>query len=269
MWILLDGPYLLRYRDGKLEDAYARFGMQDSAFTAMSRDSKGGLLLSGLGHPTLRYRDGKFETVAHSDEGPGTVLSVTETRDGRIWMGTPDDGLFRIDQEHISNVSRELANSKVNALLPASNGGLWIGTDAGIKFWDGSALAKIGPLSSIGQLQILAMIKDRQANVWIGTNHGLFRMAPDGAISPDPDSNGKVTTICEDRDGDIWFGGLRGIERLRNGIFTTYSTAQGLPSESTGPIYVDFEGRTWFAPLSGGLYWLKDGRVGRVFNRWS
>jgi signal transduction histidine kinase/ligand-binding sensor domain-containing protein len=264
LWILLDGPHLLRYREGRFEDAYAAFGMQDVAFTAMSRDNKGGLLLSGLGHPALRYRDGKFERVAHVEQVPGTVISITETRDGRIWAGTRDDGLFRIGQEHLSNVSKELANSKVNSLLPANSGGLWIGTDAGIKFWDGSGLANTSSLSSIDQLEILAMIKDRQANVWVGTNHGLFRITPDGTISPDRDSDGEVRTIYEDRDGDIWFGGLRGIERLRDGMFTTYSTSQGLPSESNGPVYVDREGRTWFAPLSGGLCWLKNERVGRT-----
>jgi ligand-binding sensor domain-containing protein len=47
-------------------------------------------------------------------------------------------------------------------------------------------------------------------------------------------------------------------------MFTTYSTAQGVPTENNGPVYVDGEGRTWFAPISGGLYWLKDGRVERI-----
>src|SRR4030081_3129776 len=107
-------------------------------------------------------------------------------------------------------------------------------------------------------------MKDSQGNVWVGTNRGLFRLTPDGAISPDRDSDGEVTTIYQDRDGDIWFGGLRAIEKLRDGTFTTYSTAQGLPSESNGPVYIDPEGRTWFAPLSGGLYWLQDGHVGHI-----
>ena len=264
LWILLDGPHLLRYREGRFEDAYTRFGMQDLAFTAMALDHMGGLLLSGLGHPTLRYRDGKFQPIARVGEIPGTVISIAETLDGRVWMGTRDDGLFRIDQEHVSNVSKELANSKVNSLLPANSGGIWIGTDAGIKFWDLNGLDNKSSLSPIDQLQILAMIKDYMGNVWVGTNHGLFRITQDGAISPDRDSDGEIRTIFEDRDGDIWVGGQRGIERLRDGMFTTYSTAQGLPSENNGPVYVDLEGRTWFAPLSGGLYWLKDGRVGRI-----
>ena len=37
-----------------------------------------------------------------------------------------------------------------------------------------------------------------------------------------------------------------------------------LPAENNGAVYTDEEGKTWFAPISGGLYWLKDRRVGRV-----
>ena len=36
MWILVDGPHLLRYRKGQFEDAYARFGLKQHAFTAIS-----------------------------------------------------------------------------------------------------------------------------------------------------------------------------------------------------------------------------------------
>ena len=70
--------------------------------------------------------------------------------------------------------------------------------------------------------------------------------------------------MFEDRDGNLWIGGPRGIERWRDGVFTTFSTAQRLPSESPGPLYVDAAGRTWFGPSAGGLYWLHHGRVGRV-----
>jgi signal transduction histidine kinase/ligand-binding sensor domain-containing protein len=264
LWIRIDGPHLLRYREGRFEDAVVRYGLGEAAFTAMSLDGEGHLLLWGIKNRTLRYRDGKFQSIGTSDDMDGIAISVAETRDRRVWMGTRDLGLFRIDQGSLFNVSKQLADTSVNTLLPANNGGLWIGTDAGIEFWDGNRLAKTGLPSFIKQLQILALTKDHEGNVWVGTNHRLFRIAPDGAISPDRDWDSEVTTIYEDRDGGIWFGGSQGIERLRDGMFTTYSTAQGLPSENNGPVYVDVEGRTWFAPLSGGLYWLKDGHVRRV-----
>ena len=267
MWIRLDGPHLLRYRERRFEDVVPRFGLNEDTFTAMSVDNDGDLILWELQNRTLRFRSGKFENVTSVGDLSGTVISIAETRDRKIWMGTRDMGLFQISQGRLSNVSSKLADTSINALLPVKSGGLWIGTDSGIEFWDGNELVKIGPQSSIKQLQILALIRDHGGNVWVGTNHGLIRISPDNTVSLDQlsrNSDNEVTAIYEDRDGDIWFGGLRGIERLQDGTFTTYSTAQGLPSENNGPVYVDSEGRTWFAPLSGGLYWVKDGRVEHI-----
>ncbi len=264
LWIRLERPHLLRYREGKFEDVVVRYDLDEATFTAMSLDNEGHLLLWGLRRKTLRYRDGKFQSIVPSGEMDGIAISIAETRDHRVWLGTRDIGLFRVNQGSLASVSRQLDGTGINALLAASNGALWIGTDAGVKLWDRDGLVdKVLP-SFTNQPQILALAKDPKGNVWVGTNHGLFRITADGAVSSDPDWDGEVATIYEDRDGDIWFGGLGGIERLRDGMFTTFSTTQGLPAENNGPVYVDSEGRTWFGPLSGGLYWLKDGKVGHA-----
>jgi ligand-binding sensor domain-containing protein/signal transduction histidine kinase len=267
LWIRLESPDMLRYRDGKFEDVLSRYDLQNITFTAMCPDRGGGLLLTGLGNVALRYHGGKFDTIANPSEVPGTVISVAVTRDGKVWMGTRDDGLFRMDDGHFTNVSQGLTDKKINVLLPAVNGELWIGTDTGVQFFNRSERNTPHLPSSIGRLQILAMALDRDGNIWVGTDHGLFRITPAGAVSLEQLSQkpgSEVTAIFQDRDGDIWFGGPSGIERLRDGMFTTYSTSDGLPSESSGPVYVDPTGRTWFAPLAGGLYWMKDNRVERV-----
>jgi ligand-binding sensor domain-containing protein len=260
VWVRLSGPRLLCYRDGRFEDAVSAFGLEAVTLTTMSSDNSGGVLLSGLGDRTLRYSGGKFETIVQTAKIPGTAISMAQTRDHRIWIGTPDNGLFRVNDGAISSVTPQLANKKINTLLAANSGGLWIGTDEGLFFWDGAQLqeANLPPLMS--QLQILALAKDPQGNIWVGTNRGLIRVTAAGTVSLDqlssrPDAD--VTTIYLDRDGALWFGGSRGIERLRDGMFTTYSRADGLPSDSNGPIYVDAKGRIWSAPLTGGLYWFK------------
>jgi ligand-binding sensor domain-containing protein/signal transduction histidine kinase len=258
---------MLLYHDGKFEDLYARFDLQDITFTATVSDHEGRVILSGLGDRTFRYEDGRLETIVSAEQNPGNVISLAATRDQSIWLGTQDNGLFRLSQGHISRVAQELENSKINALLPAETGGVWIGTDKGIHLWEGGALATLNLPSSLRHLQILALARDRGANVWIGTNHGIVRITPSGAISLDqlnPKPGFEVTAIYEDLEGDIWFGGSRGVERLQNGMLTTYSTSDGLPSSGNGSIYADSTGRLWFAPLSGGLYWLKKGQVGHI-----
>jgi len=267
LWIRLEGPRMLLYRGGKFEDPYVRLDLQDITFTATASDYEGGVILSGLGERTLRYKDGRLETIVSTEQNPGTVISLAATRDRSIWLGTQDNGLFRLSQGHISKVAQELKDAKINALLPAETGGLWIGTDHGIHLLEGGVLAKLNLPSSLRQLQILAMVRDHDTNVWVGTDHGIVRITPSGAVSLDqlnPEPGHEVTEIYEDFDGDIWYGGSRGIERLRNGMFTTYSTSDGLPSSGIGSVYADSTGRIWFAPLSGGLYWMKEGKVGHI-----
>src|SRR5712672_2019492 len=48
LWIRLDGPHLLCYRQGKFEDAVVRYALREAAFTAMSVDGEGHLLLWGI-----------------------------------------------------------------------------------------------------------------------------------------------------------------------------------------------------------------------------
>ena len=267
MWIRLDGPHLLVYRDGTFADAMARFALQEVAFTSMSLDKERRLLLWGPQSRLLRFIDGAFRRYDVTADIPGIVISAAETPDGKFWMGTREIGLYQIDKGQTLKMTEGLARTSLNTLLPASNNKLWIGTDAGLKLWStiGSGPGE-APLP-LKQRQILASIKDRDGNVWVGTDHGLVRITPDFDVSSelaDLRSNSGVTTVYEDRDGDIWFGGTHGIERLRDGVFTGYSSDQGLPSAINGPVYVDAEGRTWFAPSSGGLFWLKNHHVGRV-----
>jgi signal transduction histidine kinase len=267
LWIRLEGPNMLIYRNGIFEDALVRFDLQEITFSATALDNDGNILLAGLGDRTLRSKNGKLETVLGADSNPGTVMSMAETRDHRVWFGTRDDGLSYTADGRVTKVSADLEDTKINALLAAYNGGLWIGTDHGLQFWSGNGLTRPNLPSFVSRAQILAIVKDRNANTWIGTNNGIVRISGSGKIAPEGsafESGSKISAIYEDRDGDLWFGGPQGIERLQNGMFKSYSLSQGLPSTSNGPIYVDSMGRTWFAPLSGGLYWIEDGSVGRV-----
>src|SRR5262249_55719117 len=112
-------------------------------------------------------------------------------------------------------------------------------------------------------VQILSLMRDRDSNIWIGTAQGLLRMNGKTVSRLDESQLpiGPINTIFEDREGNIWIGGTRGLERIRDNAFLTYSAATGLPSDQGGPVYVDSENRTWFAPVDGGLYLLNDSKV--------
>jgi signal transduction histidine kinase/ligand-binding sensor domain-containing protein len=264
MWILVDGPHLYRYRNGQFEDAYARFGLHQHAYTAISIDSDGDLLLAGLNSRVFRFHDGKFDVEADASPVCATINALAGTRDKRLWIGSRNFGLIRGDRGVVSIAAKELVNKDINALTAAINGGLWIGTNDGVEYWDGKSLVNLGFPAPINHAEVLTMGKDHQANIWVGTKQGLFRINGAGVVSldrADVNQNGKITAVYEDHDGSLWYGGPKGLERLRDGMFRTYSASEGLPSENNGPLYVDAESRVWFGPASGGLYLLDSGHV--------
>jgi len=266
LWIRLDGPRLLLYHDGKFENADARYDLQGLIVTAFTYDDQHRIILTGLGDRTLRYEHGRFETILNPEDNPGIVISLAVTRDESIWLGTRDQGLFRARHSQISKASEGLAEPKINCLFPAVDGRLWVGTDEGLYVLEVGA-TKVSSVPSLRHLRILAMTQDHDNNLWIGTNHGIVRISALGAVSLDlldRKTDYEVRAIFEDADGDIWFGGPRGIEQLRNGMFRLYSAADGLTANGGGPLYVDPKERIWFAPDSGGIFLMDNGRARRI-----
>jgi signal transduction histidine kinase/ligand-binding sensor domain-containing protein len=233
----------------------------------MCTGKNGELLIAGLTNGIFRDRNGKFVTSATRDELPRLVISMIELADGVDWLGTRERGLYSLNGQRVSRFVGELPDKKVNALLSLNGRDLWIGTDKGLVRLDGKELSQISTSEALQNVEIVAMARDRESNVWIGTSNGLARVSNDGGTSVDSSqgwSAEPVTALFEDREGSLWVGRADGIERLRDSVFITYYAPGGVPSRNNGPLYVDSEGRTWFGPSEGGLYWRKEGHLGRV-----
>ena len=267
LWIHWGGPRILRYSHGKFEDVSSMLETGEPAITAIGRGANGDVLVAALISGTLRYSAGKFVRLAAPVELPNfLVISLTESQDGKVWLGTRYLGLFYATQGNISRIDKPLPDRKINCLLPINNEELWIGTDNGVVRWNGIEVTTAGLSTSLTNVQALTMIRDRDLNVWVGTSKGLIRISPQGsaAFSKRDNDSDPVTALFEDREGNLWAGTSQGIERLRESVFITYSANEGVPAENNGPVFVDSESRVWFAPATGGLYWLKEGTVHKV-----
>lgn len=267
LWIRLPGPTLVRYRAGAFERAPLESQYEHTTATTISNE--GALLTSAAYYGVLRYGKGRFEFVAPADPSVRSpIISMAQTPDGDIWMGTRDSGIFRIQKKKTFAVVTGLPDPKVNALLPGRGRDLWIGTDGGLVRWNGAELTSDGIPPGLANLQVLAIARDRDENLWVGTNStGLLRIKGTevSALSQQAGARPEaVTAVFEDREGNVWTGTANSIERLRDSAFTTYSDAEGLPTGGNIPIFVDSEMRLWFPPASGGLHWSKDGKHGSI-----
>ena len=264
LWIRPQSPGLVRYREGIFHDVSADLPRAETGVTAMCRGRNGEVLLA---RPSgnLKYDGGKLVPLGVT--AGSLVLSIAQTADGKIWMGTRDAGLFSPSEGGVSSVAEGLPDRKVNTLLAVGDRELWIGTDSGLARWNGTELTQAGLSPSLEHAQILAMARDRESNIWVGTSGGLSRVNARGVSSLEKrgrQPGGAVSALFEDREGDLWVGSAGSIERFRDSVFMTHSTPGGLQPGNNGPIYVDTDNRTWFAPSDGGLFWLRGEQMGQI-----
>ena len=289
LWILLQNTQVFRYHNGIFEPIR---GWTEGGTTAMARGMSGAVLLSSSAAGTLTYSDNHFRNLSSAalladaarvanSAPPGwraspfswldrlalptaLVTSMAQANDGKIWLATEHRGLFFLEQGRISSVSSGRTDRKISCFLPLENSELWVGTANGVLRWNGKELTSVGVPTSLLNLDVLSILRDRDSNIWIGTSRGLFRYNANGiSVLTSHETTGPVTALFEDREGSLWFGSERGLERLRDSAFVTYSLSD-LKSQSTGPLHVDSGGRTWVAPIQGGLRWLKGRKSGVV-----
>jgi ligand-binding sensor domain-containing protein len=252
LWIRRRGPNVQRLSQGRFEDALRSLSPREEFVMTVAPGRDGSVLYAGRFHGIARHAQGRFTTMAAwSADDP--VRSIVDATDERVWLGTDGSGVFVLRNGRLIAGPVILARESVEA-LSADDGGVWIATRRGLHRWNGRDPRTDPVPAAIRSLKVTCMLRDRDANLWLGTTTGLVRVAPDGAVTFDPDQARPrpVTALFEDREGSLWIGSHTGIRRLREGAFTPFARSEGLPADHTGPVLVDAAGRTWFAPVQGG-----------------
>jgi two-component system sensor histidine kinase/response regulator len=116
------------------------------------------------------------------------------------------------------------------------------------------------------QNTVRAIAQTPDGFLWLATPAGLVRF---GGIqfttfnrknTPALPEN-SITALCTDHDGALWIGTADGgLVRLRNGVFTGYTKANGLSGNSISTLYVSSDGTLWVGTHDGGLNRFHDGK---------
>lgn len=211
---------------------------------AIFEDRVSGVLWSGSGESgvSLHSLDRRwFPQFLRDPENPhslggNAVFGMAQTDDGFIWIAT-DAGLDRFDQrtgdfDHLAHDPTDpesLPPGGVHAILADRNDQLWLGMRAG------GGLVKFDHRAETGRFKV-------------------FRHHPDEPASLPGDS---ITTLAEDRTGQIWVGVLgQGLARMddEGGRFTRFPGAANQNLGAVNDLYQDQMGTYWIGTVGGGLW---------------
>lgn len=201
------------------------------------------------------------------DEGlsQSQVYSITQDKDGFLWIATQGGGLNRFDGKSFKVFKKEngLNDNVVLSLLCDSKGYLWIGTSKGLNRFINGKFEKFNGYEGIRDDNILELKEGSDGKIWIGTRQSgvIVYNGKDFEKYSINDGLGfsGVNAIFEDRSNKIWIGSLEyGIAVYDNGKVSNVTEKSGLPSKTIYEITEDHGGNV-LVFTDAGEYFLSDG----------
>ena len=201
-----------------------------------------------------------------------------------LWLGTEENGVFRIDQNnnkiehfvHNANDPRSLGSDRIISMLIDRRDHVFFGTVNGglniyneddrtfTKYINNPALKE-----SLSQRSVAAIYEDNQQNIWIGTPRGGVNMSSlltekfelyQSDLSGKSLSYNDVRSFCEDIRGNIWVGTDGGGLNYFNKFTETFKSyrfdvhdKRSLGSDQVMSLCLDHAGRLWIGTFDGGL----------------
>ncbi|MGE3277757.1 MAG: two-component regulator propeller domain-containing protein [Vicinamibacterales bacterium] len=167
----------------------------------------------GAGLGLQQLRDGRFRPFVTSgfDSETLTVTALHRDRDGALWIGTSNRGVYRIVHgavEHLDSTSG-LSGNYVYAFTEDREGSVWVATTEGLDRFSDTRAVSFSTAEGLCTPEVDTVVPSRSGGVWVGGDGALTRLV-DGRVSCVRAGEGlpghQVTSLLEDHAGRLWVG---------------------------------------------------------------
>lgn len=267
-----------------------------SCITSLHRGTKG-ILWIGTDNDGIYGLTPDHHTAIHfapsetHNSVSAIVLTVHEDSEGNVWYGSFADGLGRIDTKNGNRVIHETLTDKqgrnvqrVYDFAEDKSKRLWIASHgAGLFYYDlqrGEAVYNSDINNQLNQwINCLHFSTDNL--LYIGTYNGLYALDLNSPLKVKRVLSRRIIlNIYEDVKGQIWAGGSDGLTVWdpETKESHTYTTADGLPSNTVYAIQGDDDNHLWISTNAGlthfdifeqkfNNYYVGDGLQGNEFSK--
>jgi len=155
----------------------------------------------------------------------GAVSALAQDREGYLWVGTSEGGLFRFDGVRFvawEAIGPAYSKKPVRSLAVARDGAVWVGFgDSGgvAEIRDGNARIYAQP-EGLPDAGVQTIVEDAAGTLWAGTEHGLFHLSGGKWRRPPSEDDLPDVGIYSAfvaRDGALYIGATDGIYVRKRG----------------------------------------------------
>lgn len=260
LWVVSEAS-VVRWKSAVLEEFAPReVGEHVAAIKALARTSDGRLWVGMASAPDLGLQqlvNGTFKPyrTAQFDGRTVSVQSLYVDAAQSLWVGTLDEGIYRISAGVVDHFRRQdgLSGDPVMQFLEDREGTLWVATPAGIDSFRDLPITTFTAPADLPMNEVDSVHGASDGTLWVGGNGALAALR-DGRMRSIRRADGlpgdQITSMLQDRSGALWIGVENGLVLYRDGRFIPMLTREG---HSTGLIVglaEDVDGSIW-AEASG------------------
>lgn len=147
-----------------------------------------------------------------------------------------------------------LPHNSPTATYQAPDGYVWIATNSGLARFDGMRFENFGSAEGLPANQVPSLFIDSKARVWAGTQQGVaVRESGQWRTPPGVEVPGPVWSICETRDGSIWFATEQGAWQWKDEELRQWR--EGLPEPHVRHLEAAPDGSLWIICPNSATRW--------------
>lgn len=299
IFLLRNNPYRFNYIGNKYHNQNL---IGSSCVTAVYKDKNNYLWIGtdndGMYQLNEENRVRHFAHLNTPTSITSTVMSIVETKESEMWLGSFLDGLALFNKstgsctyynDKPANLGNSTFDNKINSMIVDKDNMLWIGTHGGgVYIFDTKTRKYVKHYSFpyITNNWINCLFQDKDGFVWVGTHKGFSIINNKNNKVKNYSENNEITpskiiySITQDKKNNIWIGTTEGVaiydvKRNRSWQLTVEN---GLSSDVICGIVEDADGNMWMSTHNGiskyninnktfSNYYSSDGLQGNEFTR--
>jgi len=181
------------------------------------------------------------------------VNKVLGDKDGNIWFGDYNKGLFKFDGKKFTNytVKEGLISNNIRNVYLTRDNRLLISTNAGFSIYAHNKFYNYNKSDGLLSDRTRSAIEDKDKNIWLAHRGGITIIDTKGQNRILTEKDGlpfnQILNLFEDSKGGIWICGVGGLCRFDGKKFNIVKTSDDAHNKRVYEVIEDKEGNIWAA----------------------